>query len=293
MRDKSFIPVVIIGFGVLLSAVLWGNNHTVQATTPAVSQWVKVQSAAIRILSGSVPQKMRKPGKNWAALEIRLEPGWKTYWRSPGDTGVPPTFDWSKSANLKAIKVLWPSPHRFKEADSTAVGYKDGIILPLLITPKDPAKAVTLNLGLFLGVCKDICVPVQQKITFAVPAVARYPLSAIADIMRTVPVSLKPEQVHHHIKSLSLVMDNKKTYLQIEALFPKGSSGHDLLVEAPEEFYLPLTRLMGAGTKGSSRARLYRIDLSDVENPKTLVGQKLRVTLLSNKGSFDIETRLK
>ncbi len=48
-----------------------------------------------------------------AGIELRLATGWKTYWRYPGDSGVPPRFDFSKSTNVKSVTVRWPAPHRF------------------------------------------------------------------------------------------------------------------------------------------------------------------------------------
>ena len=92
-------------------------------------------------------------------LEIALDQGWKTYWRLPGDAGIPPQFDWSRSKNLKSVEILWPAPHRFIDAGGEAIGYKDRVVFPLRIMPENPDVPVTLNLSLFFGVCQDICIP--------------------------------------------------------------------------------------------------------------------------------------
>ena len=73
------------------------------------SPWSSVDGAAIRLLPG------KAPAAGPAGIEIKLAEGWKTYWRSPGDAGIPPTFDWSKSQNLGSIAVLWPAPSRFDD----------------------------------------------------------------------------------------------------------------------------------------------------------------------------------
>ena len=96
-------------------------------------------------------------------VEIKLQPGWKTYWRYPGDSGVPPTFDFSASENVKNVTVLWPAPERFVDSGGTSIGYKGDVILPLRILPQDAAKPVTLRLKLEYGVCEKLCVPAMAK----------------------------------------------------------------------------------------------------------------------------------
>lgn len=96
-----------------------------------------------------------------AGLEIALDPGWKTYWRAPGRAGIPPHFDWTGSQNVDRVEVHWPVPEVFDQGGMTAVGYGDRVVLPLEITPIDPGAPVTLALTLEMGVCQDICVPVQ------------------------------------------------------------------------------------------------------------------------------------
>src|SRR5579859_698808 len=83
-----------------------------------------------------------------AGVEIRLAAGWKTYWRYPGDSGVPPVLDFSKSENVKKIDVLYPAPHRFTDDGGTSIGYKVGVTLPLHVVPENPRRPVTLRLAL-------------------------------------------------------------------------------------------------------------------------------------------------
>ncbi|MGH6873549.1 MAG: protein-disulfide reductase DsbD domain-containing protein, partial [Aestuariivirgaceae bacterium] len=107
----------------------------------------------------------RSPDGAWTAgLEITLAEGWKTYWRLPGDSGVPPQFDWSRSTNLAAVTVGWPAPRRFTDAAGETIGYRDRIVLPLRVDAADPQKPVGLALSLFYAVCKDICIPVQADL---------------------------------------------------------------------------------------------------------------------------------
>mgnify|MGYP000492361752 CR=1 FL=1 len=94
-----------------------------------------------------------------AGLEMTMDPGWHTYWRHPGDSGIAPTFDWSKSQNVAEIEVLWPAPLRFDQPGDMTIGYKDRIVWPVLVRPTDPAKPVMLRLSMHYGVCSDICIP--------------------------------------------------------------------------------------------------------------------------------------
>ena len=72
-----------------------------------------------------------------AGVEIRLDAGWKTYWRDPGDSGVPPTFDFSGSDNVKSVTVQWPAPERFPDgAGGNSIGYVGRVILPLRMVAK-------------------------------------------------------------------------------------------------------------------------------------------------------------
>jgi DsbC/DsbD-like thiol-disulfide interchange protein len=98
-----------------------------------------------------------------AGIEIRLSPGWKTYWRYPGDAGVPPQFDFSASDNLKSADVSWPAPLRFSDAEGSTIGYKDNLTLPLRIEANDRSRPVVLRLKLDYAICEKLCIPVEAK----------------------------------------------------------------------------------------------------------------------------------
>ena len=96
-----------------------------------------------------------------AGLAIALEPGWKTYWRYPGDSGVPPIVDPAGSENVASLTVDFPAPERFREGSDQTIGYHGPVVLPLRVTLADPGKPAELHVHAFLGVCRDICVPVD------------------------------------------------------------------------------------------------------------------------------------
>ena len=108
------------------------------------SPWNEDSRSAIRLIAGT--NVAGAPLR--AGVEIKLQPGWKTYWRYPGDSGVPPRFDFSGSANLKSAKVLYPAPHLFSDDSGNSLGYKDNVVFPLQVTPAQAGKPVTLRLKL-------------------------------------------------------------------------------------------------------------------------------------------------
>lgn len=106
-----------------------------------------------------LPGWQMEGGTRMAAVELLLAPGWKTYWRSPGDAGIPPSFDWSGSVNVKSVRIHWPAPAVFHTNGMQTIGYHDRLVLPVEVTPQDPSLPVRLSLRLDLGVCDTICLP--------------------------------------------------------------------------------------------------------------------------------------
>jgi len=94
------------------------------------------------------------------ALRVVLEDGWKTYWRAPGDAGIPPEFSWRGSHNAAEITIHWPRPHLFESAGLRTVGYLHEMVLPIEITPTDPALDVWMAGEISFGICREICVPI-------------------------------------------------------------------------------------------------------------------------------------
>jgi DsbC/DsbD-like thiol-disulfide interchange protein len=124
------------------------------------SPWDGDGRTAVRLIAAS---SARDSGTYRAGIEIRLAPGWKTYWRYPGDAGVPPRLDFEHSDNVKSATVLWPAPQLFAEGDGDTIGYKNEVILPLRVVPRDPNKPVTLRLKLDYAVCEKLCVPEEAS----------------------------------------------------------------------------------------------------------------------------------
>lgn len=132
-----------------------------------------------------MPGWVTPEGHRMTALHLQLEPGWKTYWRSPGDAGVPPRFDWQGSDNLGQIQVHWPRPETIESGGERTLGYHDALVLPIEVTPLDPGLPVDLQARVDFGICLDICVPAQLDLQAPPPDATPDPL--IQDAMATVP----------------------------------------------------------------------------------------------------------
>lgn len=136
---------------------------------------------AARILPGWT----QPDGSRVAAIEFQLQPGWKTYWRSPGDSGLPPVFDWSGSANLGDVALHWPAPQAVSSGDGLALGYHDRLVLPFTASPADPGRPVDLAVAVDFGLCKNICVPAH--VALRADAAGAAPDPAILSALDRVP----------------------------------------------------------------------------------------------------------
>ncbi|MFD2172701.1 protein-disulfide reductase DsbD domain-containing protein [Rhodobacter lacus] len=125
-------------------------------------------------------------GTRVAAVQLRLAPGWKTYWRVPGEAGVPPILRFEGSENLAGVSLVWPAPDVFEQNGIRTVGYHDGLVLPLRVTPKDAAAPVTLRADLDFGICHEICVPVHLDLSARLEGPGA-PDPVIAAAMATAP----------------------------------------------------------------------------------------------------------
>ena len=132
------------------------------------SPWQRDAHSAVRLLAGS-----RSGAVLFGGIAIQLQPGWHTYWRTPGDSGVPPRFDFSKSDNVEAVTVLWPAPNKFDDgAGGTSFGYKQQVVLPLRIVAKNADKPVTLRADISYAVCDKLCIPVEASAELGFASVA-------------------------------------------------------------------------------------------------------------------------
>lgn len=161
-------------------------------------------------------------GTQIAALSLTLAPGWKTYWRSPGEAGIPPLFDWNRSQNLASVALHWPTPQVFHTSGMRSIGYHDGLLLPIEVRAIDPAQPITLRASIDIGVCKDICVPavLEVEVTLTQPGVGD---PAIKAALRDHPITAQDAGVG----KVTCQVDPTSDGMRLTATLAMPSTGPD------------------------------------------------------------------
>lgn len=144
------------------------------------------QEVPANIVSATLREGWRTgAGTQMAALELTLAPGWKTYWRAPGEAGIPPEFDWTGSRNIRSVAFHWPSPEVFDLNGMRIFGYRETLVLPIELSPADAGQPIEVRARIDLGVCDDICVPMTVSVAGELaPGAAPDPVirAALADM---------------------------------------------------------------------------------------------------------------
>ena len=106
------------------------------------------------------------------ALRQQIAPGWHTYWRNPGESGLPTTIDWSLPTGFTAGPIQWPTPERFVVDPVVGYGYHDDVLLPVTIAvPANLRSGTTVSLSAHVSwlACSDICIPEEADLRIAMP----------------------------------------------------------------------------------------------------------------------------
>ena len=251
------------------------------AASKGESPWVGQTNSKVRLVSGTLERGGAK--SLYAAIELRMDPGWKTYWRNPGDSGVPPTFDWSRSKNLKSAEVLYPMPHRFADANGTAIGYDGDIVFPVKITPEREGEPIELALAFEYGLCKDLCIPNEAELGAVLPPdLGKNDAGLIEAALDRVP---KPEQAGTlpRLVAARADLDGPKPGLEFEAEFPNGAAGTDLFVTSPETL-VPVPKPLGPVEGGKQR---FTVTFYSPAEAAAIKGKPLAITLVSDEGAAE------
>ena len=251
------------------------------AASASASHWVDSTNSKVRIVSG----RLERDGKQaaMAGVQLRMNPQWKTYWKNPGDSGVPPSFDWSGSTNLKRAEVLYPAPHRFVEADGWALGYDDEVVFPVIVSPEREGEPVELQLAFDFGLCKDLCIPNAVTLGLSVgPDAGKGDARLIESFLARVPKAAAPG-VLPELSKIDVNLDDDAPELVIEAAFPPGATGTDLFIDAGEVF-VPIPRALGALEGGKQR---FVVTFASAEEASAIKGRPLSFVLVSDKGATE------
>jgi DsbC/DsbD-like thiol-disulfide interchange protein len=247
------------------------------------SPWQKDGHSAVRLLAGS-----RSGAVLLGGVAFQLQPGWKTYWRTPGDSGVPPRFDFSKSDNVEAVTVLWPAPKKFDDgAGGVSLGYHDQIVLPLRIVARNADKPVTLRAEINYAVCEKLCIPVDAKAELGFNSVASTEDSALSAALDTVP---KPANVGDpNPLTIRDVKREGKDQVLVDVVTPDDRAV-SLFVEGPTpDWGLPVPKLVAQSPPGVKRFSFQLDGVPPGVNPD---GAALKLTLVGGDRSYEFNVNL-
>jgi len=220
------------------------------------SAWEMQSHTSARLIAGALAKSADAEFLR-AGVEIRLDPGWETYWRDPGDSGAPPTFDFSGSANVKSATVLWPAPEKFPDgAGGNSIGYVGHVILPLRIAPRDAAQPAVLDLKLGYAICGTLCVPIEADLKLALDGKGGEDASiarAESRVPRRVPLGANSGS-----GLAILAVHREQARVVVEVAAPAGAPV-DLFVEGPTpDWSLPLPEATGGD--GAKRQFSFALD---------------------------------
>jgi DsbC/DsbD-like thiol-disulfide interchange protein len=266
--------------GAILSISVSG---TACAAGTSASPWIEASNSKARLVSGTV-ELDGKPTLV-AGVQLRMSPEWKTYWKNPGDSGVPPSFDWSGSTNLKHAEVLYPAPHRFADGGGTAVGYNDDVLFPVRLTPEREGEPITLKLAFDYGICKDICIPNGVTLGLALGAnTGKGDAALIETYLARVPKPATPG-ILPEVKGVEAKFEAAPPELIVDAAFPPHATGSDLFIDAGNAF-IPVPTALGPLADGRQRFAIAFASPAEIDAIK---GKTLKLTLVSDQGSTEAE----
>jgi DsbC/DsbD-like thiol-disulfide interchange protein len=172
-------------------------------------------------------------GQHVVGLHLALAPGWKTYWRAPGDAGIPPAMEFHGAHNLASVDPIWPTPQVFSQNGLQTVGYANELVLPLLVAPQDPGQPARLSARLQIGICSTICVPVEFDLALDLPARGSDAQQAmIRAALADQPVTAAQADVRGVTCSLSPISDGLR--LSVEIDMPSAGGTETVLVETAD-----------------------------------------------------------
>lgn len=213
-------PLLALSVGCLAATLARG------AQASEASPWVKGAQSEARLIEGGGAGRALVAG-----LEVRLQPRFITYWRDPGDAGVPPSFSFAGSTNLRTATVRYPVPRRLDEAGAVAFGYEGDVTFPILVVPEDPSRPVGLAVALDYAACHEICLPAHADLRLSLDGRPSAEAGRVEEALAAVP---RPATVGAPGRPAVLAVTPDGTTGDFAVTATAAGSGATLFVEAPE-----------------------------------------------------------
>jgi DsbC/DsbD-like thiol-disulfide interchange protein len=254
---------------------------TTHACAADASAWSDDIRSSVRLIAGGMQGDTLRAG-----VEIKLQPGWKTYWRYPGDSGVPPAFSFAGSENLASAELLFPAPVSLTDESGTSIGYKGDTIFPVRVTPRDPTKPVKLKAQIDYAVCEKLCVPAKGSAELSIGRTAAAN-DALAAAEARVPKGVAPKEIGLTAKRVS---GKAKPLVHLDFAVPDGQPV-EVFVEGPgKEWALPIPKPAQGAPKGR---RHFSFEFDGLPPGADPMGKyDLTFTIVTPDRAFETTTRL-
>jgi len=271
-----------IRYGLALAAlVLAASTGDVRAAAdPGASDWVETEQTRVRLIAA---RPTAGDGAARLGLEFELKPGWKIYWRSPGDAGFPPSLEWQGSANLKQAKLDWPAPERFSVLGLETLGYKKQVVFPITAEPETGGRAMDLKAQLRYLVCDEICIPYGAELALNLPAGTADP-GPFAHTISRYAAKVPGDGARHGLELLSLgtwkTENGAMLRLQVRSQTPLSEP--DVFMEGPAglNYGKPKVLLSTTGTDAWLDVPVGGFDALEDGDNATLVRRSFTATLV-------------
>ncbi len=259
------------------------------ALAASASDWIHHEYVKTRLIAAT--ETVGPSGEVRLGLQVELAPGWDTYWRTPGESGVPTQLDWSESVNLTETAVEWPLPRRLRAYGVETFVYGDEVVIPITARSENPNRPLVVNLRVDYGVCKDICIPLTDEHNFVL-----YPGGAeVAATPHAAKIAFHAMRVPHRgpsphlaIGRVALKPYGGKTILEITADAALPLRQPDAFIEGPRPYIFGTPQVM---FERDGRHAILHFPIRGGA-PGILAGEEVRITLFDGAGRA-IETSVR
>lgn len=237
------------------------------------SAWYNSEGGKVRLVTSGKPDEA---GQIHGVLDIALKPGWKTYWRDPGDSGVPPQLDVSASTNIAGARLSFPPPQRHDDGYGKWTGYDRPVSLPVTFTLSSPDQPATIDANVFLGICETICIPVQTRLSLDPASDPDNATDAalVKTALATLPSPARPDFGIH-------VLPGDHETLVVEVRSPGDPGSVDFFIAGERDY------MFGAPVRSEKDGKLvFTVPILDRPSATPTDGG-LYYTLTSTEGSVD------
>lgn len=246
----------------------------------AVSDWRGEGNAQVRLIAAGVDAD----GRISAGIEIAVAPGWKTYWRTPGDAGVAPLIDFSRSSNIDGpVLVEFPVPHRVDDGYAVTNVYENHVVLPITVAVADPQSTTRLVLSLDIGVCAEICIPEHYDLTLdlAPGKVDAAAAAILADARLALPG--KPVPGIFEVGRVRRVGGtDKRPAFEIQIVAADAAKA-EVFVEGPADWYPAMPKAVASDDTHAT----FRVEFNRPGSKVPIGGNTFTVTVVADGGAIE------